>query len=337
MGSSAGTRRRPRRGSLQFWPRVKAKRMYPKIRSWVSKGSEPSLLGFAGYKAGMTQIIAIDNRPNSHTKGEKIRLPVTVFETPDLRVLSLRVYVYSPSSYGSRVLSELWADNLSSNLSKRLKLPKKRSSPEKLKAMEAQLESAVDIRVLVHTQPGLVSFGKKKPDVFELAVGGSDVKAKFEYAKSILGKEINLGNVFKEGDMIDVHSVTTGKGFQGSVKRFGVKILHRKSHGDGRRKVGSLGNWDAKTWRVPHPGQMGFHNRTEYSKQILKSGATEEQDINPAGGFVKYGLIKGKYALVAGSVPGPKKRLIRFTHASRIRKPKVLPEIVSISTESQQN
>ncbi len=336
MGSGTGTRRRPRRGSLQFWPRVKAKRMFPKIRSWTNK-SEAALLGFAGYKAGMTHIIATDNRPTSPTKGEKIRIPVTVLETPDFRVLGLRLYVSSPSSYGPRVSSEIWADNLSADLSRRLKLPKKRSSPDKLKNMEAQLETASDVRVLVHTQPKLTAFGKKKPDVLEIAIGGNNVQEKFEYAKSILGKEISIADTFKEGDMLDIHGVTTGKGFQGSVKRFGVSILHRKSHTDGRRKVGTLGNWSAKTWRVPHPGQMGFHNRTEYSKQLVKIGSVgEKDDINASGGFLNYGLIKGKYTLIAGSVPGPKKRLIRLTHSGRVQKPVLAPEIVSISTKSQQ-
>jgi len=336
MGSSSGTRRRPRRGSLQFWPRVKSKRMFPKIRSWISK-PETKLLGFTGYKAGMTHITAVDNKPNSSTKGEKIRIPVTLIETPDLRVLSLRLYVPSPSSYGSRVFSEIWSDNLTTDLSKRLKVPKKRSSLDKIKEIESKLESASDIRVLVYTQPKFATFGKKKPEVLEMAVGGSDIKSKFEYAKSILGKEISLADTFKEGDMLDIHAVTTGKGFQGSVKRFGVSILHRKSHSAGRRKIGTLGNWDAKTWRVPHPGQMGFHNRTEYSKQLLKIGTIgKEEKVNPSGGLLNYGLIKGNYAIIAGSVPGPKKRLIRFTHSSRVKKPVLVPEIVSISQRSQQ-
>lgn len=336
MGSSAGYRRRPRRGTLQFWPRVKAKRMFPKIRSWTFKGSEPALMGFCGYKAGMTHIIGIDNAPNSHTKGERVRVPVTIVETPDVRVLGLRLYSSSPSSYGSRVLSEIWADSISTDLARRLSIPKKRSDPKKLEKMESDLEKATGVRVLVYTQPKSAAFGKKKPDILEMAVGGADVASKFAYAKEILGKEVSMADVFKEGDMTDVHAVTTGKGFQGSVKRFGVSILHRKSHTDARRKIGTLGNWTAKTWRVPHPGQMGFHNRTEYNKQILKISTIEEQDVNPKGGLAKYGVLKGKYALIAGSLPGPKKRLIRFTHGSRAHRVNPIPEIVSISQSSQQ-
>lgn len=309
--------------------------MHPKIRSWTINAGEPSLAGFCGYKAGMTHVIAIDNKPASHTKGERIMIPVTVIETPDVRVLGLRLYG-SSSRYGSRVLSEFWADNISADLSRRLKLPKKRSSPERLKKIEESLPNANEIRVLVYTQPKLTASGKKRPDILEMGVNGSDVNAKFEYAKSILGKEITIADTFKEGAIVDIHAVTTGKGFQGSVKRFGVSILHRKSHTDARRKIGTLGNWTAKTWRVPHPGQMGFHNRTEYSKQLLKLGVTEEQSPNPEGGFLRYGNTKGKYALLAGSVPGPKRRLIRFTQSSRVKKPVALPEIISISARSQQ-
>ena len=69
--------RRPRKGSLQFWPKRKAKRQYAKIKSW-SKDKNVSLLGFAGYKAGMTHVTVKDTRPGSHTKGDEVMWPVTV-------------------------------------------------------------------------------------------------------------------------------------------------------------------------------------------------------------------------------------------------------------------
>ena len=91
MGSTAGFRRRPRRGSLQFWHRKKANRMVPRVRSWKIL-NENKLSGFAGYKAGMTQISFIDNRESSPTKGEEIMMPVTVIETPQIIPFSLRLY-----------------------------------------------------------------------------------------------------------------------------------------------------------------------------------------------------------------------------------------------------
>ncbi|MEK9774048.1 MAG: 50S ribosomal protein L3 [Candidatus Woesearchaeota archaeon] len=333
MGSTAGFRRRPRRGSLQFWHRKKANRMVPRVRSW-NLVNDTKLSGFAGYKAGMTQVSFIDNRDASPTKGEEIMIPVTVIETPQIIPFSLRLYTKTP--YGSKVISEIYASNLDSTLSKRLTLPKKRSS-NTLEEMKKSLENVTEVRMLVHTKPGMTGGEKKKPDVLEIPVSGSSVEESFDYASTILGKEVNISDVFSDGDLMDVVGVTTGKGFQGSVKRFGVSILHRKSHGDGRRKVASLGNWQAKTWRVPHPGQMGFHNRTVMNIQLMKILDSAEVPVTPKGDFVGYGKVSGKYILVAGSVPGPKRRLIRLNFAKRRRGSafKEVPEL-TISMESQQ-
>ena len=63
-----------------------------------------------------------------------------------------------------------------------------------------------------------------------------------------------------------------------------------------------------------------------------------EEEINPKGGFIKYGEIKGDYILVLGSVPGPKKRLIRIRKTIRPIRSFITkaPEITFISRESQQ-
>tara|TARA_B100000886_G_scaffold282042_1_gene206216 strand:- start:221 stop:547 length:327 start_codon:yes stop_codon:yes gene_type:complete len=90
---------------------------------------------------------------------------------------------------------------------------------------------------------------------------------------------------------------------------------------------------------VPQAGQTGYHQRTEYNKRLLKIGDNPDE-INPKGGFLNYGLIRGNYALLHGSLPGPSKRLIRFRKAVRFHGKKtdsvVVPEITMISQESQQ-
>ena len=78
--------------------------------------------------------------------------------------------------------------------------------------------------------------------------------------------------------------------------------------------MGSLGNWSAKTWRVAHPGQMGFFKRTEHNKLIFK---ISNENIHPKSGFHKYGNIKNDYIIVRGSIAGPKKRLIVMTEPIR--------------------
>ena len=59
---------RPRRGSIGFSPRVRARSEVPRVRAWPVQ-KEPKLLGFAGYKAGMTNLIMRDEMPNSLTNG----------------------------------------------------------------------------------------------------------------------------------------------------------------------------------------------------------------------------------------------------------------------------
>ena len=60
---------RPRRGSLAYSPRKRAKSQVPKYKSWPEYEGEPKLQGFAGYKAGMTHIIMVDDRKTSPSAG----------------------------------------------------------------------------------------------------------------------------------------------------------------------------------------------------------------------------------------------------------------------------
>ena len=53
----------PRRGSLAYLPRGRAKSMEARIRTWPNvEGDEPKLLGHAGFKAGCVQLVSIDDR-----------------------------------------------------------------------------------------------------------------------------------------------------------------------------------------------------------------------------------------------------------------------------------
>ena len=103
----------PRRGTLQFWPRVRSSRQYPKIRSWPDI-KDNKLLGFIGYKAGMTHIIFTDTKGTSHTKGLQVSFPVTVLECPPIKPLSIRFY--KSTSTGLRLLSEIFSSKLNKEL-----------------------------------------------------------------------------------------------------------------------------------------------------------------------------------------------------------------------------
>ena len=90
-------------------------------------------------------------------------------------------------------------------------------------------------------------------------------------------------------------------------------------------------------YRVAHAGQMGYHQRTEYNKWILKISSNPEE-LKMKGGFIHYGNVKNSYILIKGSLPGPKKRLIRFNKALRPNKkiPNEAPSIEYVSLESKQ-
>ena len=46
---------------------------------------------------------------------------------------------------------------------------------------------------------------------------------------------------------------------------------------------------------------MGFQQRTEFNKRILKIGENGAE-ITPAGGFLNYGVIRSAYVVIKGSV-----------------------------------
>ena len=193
------------------------------------------------------------------------------------------------------------------------------------------------VRLLCYTQPKLTSIAKKKPEIFEIAIGGNK-EQQLNYAKEKLGKEITINEVFKDGQQLDAHSVTRGKGFQGPMRRFGISLRHHKSE-KSRRNPGSLGAWRAQghiMWRTAHAGKMGYNQRTEYNKWLIKIG-NKPDEINVKGGFLYYGLVRNPYIFVKGSLSGSQKRLIRLTEPLRQKKEmKEAPQISYISTESKQ-
>lgn len=319
----------PRRGSLQFWPRRRAKKETARVRYWTEL-KDPKILGFAGYKAGMTHIIYTDNVKNSMTKGQDVSTPVTVIECPPMKVYSIRFY--KNTIEGVKLVTEIVSQKNNKELSRKIDLPKK---------VNKKFEDIQDydfIHLVAYTQPKLTSLNKKKPELLELAIGGNK-EDQLNLAKEKLGKDILLNDVLKEGQIIDVHAVTTGKGYQGPVKRFGVKIRFRKSEKT-KRGPGSLGGWKGHghfMWRNPNAGKMGYHLRVDYNKWLLKI-SDKPEEINPKGGFINYGFVKNNYVLVKGSIPGPKKRLMTLTYATRPKNGAFVeaPSIQYISLESKQ-
>lgn len=318
--------KKPREGSKGYWPKKRTSRIYQSITVYPET-DKPKVMGFAGYKAGMLHSMVFDNRKGSITFGQEVAKPVTVIDCPPLKIVGIRAYTNSFD--GLKILSDVFSKELPKEMSRKIKVGNFKTE-ESLAGIEKSADKISKIRIVVATQPKLSGMKKKTPEIFELEVGGKNMKENLDYAKGLLNKEMTAKDFIREGELIDVVAVTKGKGTQGPVKRFGVKIQNRHAKKK-MRHVGSLGQERPGKVRhtLPMSGQMGFWRRTDLNKRVLKIG--EGQDITPKSGFTSYGIVKSNYILVEGSVPGSKKRLVMMRPAIRPTKFKFnLPEIREI-------
>lgn len=104
------------------------------------------------------------------------------------------------------------------------------------------------------------------------------------------GQQLEITEMFKEGEFVDVAGTTIGKGFQGTIKRYGFKrglMTHgSKSH----REHGSTGAGTTPARVYPGlkmAGQMGNVRRTVKRLQILKIDSARKA-------IVMKGTIPGK-------------------------------------------
>ena len=320
-----GHKHHPRRGSLQFWPHVRSSKHAARVRAWAAS-KDKKVLGFLGYKVGMTHLLIKESNMNSPRKQMDVFTPVTVIECPPLKIYSVRYYLQNEDG-DLRLVSETFSKKVEKEFLRKARPSKK----------EHGVPQEFDlVKISAYSQPKLTGIGKKVPDLVEFAVGGKDLAEKASYAQSLLDKEIKVSDVFKEVQYVDVHSVTKGKGFSGVVAKFGVKKLQHKSE-KGTRGIGTLGPWHPNrvAYSVAQAGKWGYHLRTEYNKVTLKIG-TKPQEINPKGGFIRYGFVKNDYLLLKGSVGGASKRPITLSEAIRVKKKLHAMPITYTSLESKQ-
>lgn len=293
------TRKSPRKGSLQFWPRKRAKKFLPRV-NWGAIGSGKNLQGFICYKAGMASACVRDNTPNSMTKDKEIVVPVTILECPSMRIFSVRFYK------NNKVAEEVLAENLEKELKRKVKLPKKTG-----KKID-DVKDYDDVKIICYSQVKKAGL-KKKPDMSEIGLKGS-LEEKMNFIKENLNKELSVLNVFEKGGLIDVRGLTKGKGFSGPVKRFGIKLKRKKSE-KGQRRPGSLGPWHPArvTFRVPMAGQLGMFTRVIYNNKIIDLGKADGKIKN----LKKFGDVKTDYIVIYGSVQGSAKRQLLATSALR--------------------
>lgn len=293
----------PRKGSLQFWPRKRAKKLLPSVNwSVIPSGSAKNLKGFIAYKAGMASALVKDKTPNSMSKDKQIIIPATILECPPLKIFSIRFHK------NNQIAKEILAGQLDKELKRVVKLPEKTSG----KLEEIKNEDYDDVSVIVYSQPKKINL-KKKPDLEEIGLAGN-IDEKISFIKENINKEISIFDVLNGWQVADLRGLTKGKGFSGPVKRFGIKLRFHKTE-KGQRKVGSLGPWHPArvTFRVPMAGQLGMFTRVHYNQKIISLGKAPKNEVEKLKNIKNYGEIVSDYILVAGSVQGPAKRQVLIT------------------------
>lgn len=110
-----------------------------------------------------------------------------------------------------------------------------------------------------------------------------------------VGQEIKIGDMFAAGDKVDVSGTSKGKGFQGTIKRYGQKG-GKDTHGSMyHRRPGSMGS-NTNPARVfkgkKLPGHMGLEKVTVQNLDVVRV----DNDKN--------------LLLLKGAVPGPKGGLV---------------------------
>ncbi len=329
-----GARKRhsPRRGSLAYSPRGRAKSMEARIRAWPNLDTdEPKILAHCGFKAGCVQIVSIDDREKTPNAGKQLVSLGTVLVTPPVLILGIRGY--SKDHYGLHAEFDVYAEDIPKHIAKEISLKNKEGA---LENAGKRLRRIKEIFAIVAVSPRSAGLEQKKPYIFEAFVSGGNIEKQFNHVKELLGKEIKIDQIFEIGSTVDVAAITKGKGWQGVIQRWGVKKKQHKSRKT-VREVGSLGPISPQSvmYTVPRAGQMGFHQRTEYDKRIMIIGNTNDDQIkiNPDGGYKHFGLVKGDFIVLKGSVPGTYRRLIKLRRQIRnaplkVNKPNILEVVV---------
>ena len=109
----------------------------------------------------------------------------------------------------------------------------------------------------------------------------------------VLGNEIVVGDVFKEGDFVDAVGTSKGKGFQGVVKRHGFGGVGQATHGQHNRlrAPGSVGgaSYPARVFKGTRmAGRMGGDRVTVINLRVMK--------VVPEKNLI----------VISGSIPGAK-------------------------------
>lgn len=157
-----------------------------------------------------------------------------------------------------------------------------------------------------------IGFGDRKPNKVNKPQAGHFAKA--DAAPKRILKELRLkdtdayelgglikADIFAEGEMVDVQGTSKGKGFAGTIKRYGNASL-KASHGTGpvARHAGSMGAASDPS-RIPKgkkmPGHYGAETVTIQNLVVAKVDA------------------ENNLIAIKGAVPGPKGGIVTITNS----------------------
>ena len=186
-----GARKRhsPRRGSLAYSRRVRAKTMEARIRAWPSRSAteEPKILAHCGFKAGCVQIVSIDDREKVPNAGKQLVSLGTVLVTPPVLILGVRGY--SKDYDGLHAEFDVYAEDIPKYISKEMTFKNKEGA---LDNAEKRLKKIKEIFAIVAVSPRAAGLEMKKPYIFEAMVSGGDIQKQFEHVKESLGNKLKI-------------------------------------------------------------------------------------------------------------------------------------------------
>ncbi len=303
--------------------------MVPKVQKWPEVASAtPTLLGFPTVKVATMHVITVDDRDKTPNFGKPLFNPTSILAVPDASVIGLRLY--GRENGAGKALGEVYAKTLPKGVKKKTSI-----EPEAFAAAwKDKLGGVSRVAAVVSILPRDSGLSQKEPLVFEVGVGGGDKASQLDYITKLVGKPIKFSEIFKAGSYVDVIGITKGKGFEGSITRFGVKRKQHKSR-KSVREVGVIGPWHpaAVMYTVARAGQRGFHQRTETGKRILSISNPKEVPLTPPGGFMHFGEVKTDYALLRGTVPGSNRRVVMVRQPARpILKKSTPVQVIELST-----
>ncbi|KAL7642607.1 UNVERIFIED_CONTAM: hypothetical protein RMT77_007171 [Armadillidium vulgare] len=365
----------PRHGSMGFYPKKRSKRFRPKVKAFPKddKTKPIHLTSFLGFKAGMTHVVRVADKPGSKINKKEVVESVTIIECPPMVVVGLVGYISTPQ--GLRPYKTIFSEHLSEDCRRRFyknwyKSKKKAFTNASKKWQDKVGKKLIDkdiarikkyssvVRIIVHTQMKLLKMSSKKAHIMEVQLNGGNIPQKVDWAVSHFEKQVPISDVFAQDEMIDIIGVTKGHGYKGVTSRWHTKKLPRKTH-KGLRKVACIGAWHPSRvqYTVARAGQKGYHHRTEMNKKVyrigkgihtkdgkvIKNNASTEYDltpkaITPMGGFPRYGQVKNDFVMIKGCCAGPVRRVLAlrkslYTQTKRVALEKIDLHFIDTSSK----